>query len=286
MQVEEPRQAWILVHDPDDVLNLRLGGWALSVVDLASSVIGCSSAEIGALVEESLVVPSKVKVAIQVNACATATVRITVLAPARVTLLVVVDAIWVDQRQDCDSSRQSSLDLGVCVGLWAILETGAGFVGSQQVSQEIDDIVRSSTLSSMDTTLKEDAWAAAIGDTSHRTSVISLARSREGLELRVSLDESSQSRGDLVDVEDGTEAAVLDTDTLGSDGTVLETISGSNGVTVTAKLTLLKVHLIDDTAIKGALLLGANFLGQKACLGREGRGEESESRSRLHLHCL
>lgn len=155
--------------------------------------------------------------------------RVAVLAPAVAVLLVVSNAIGVAERDNDDTGRESSLDLGGGVALPAVRHASAGLLRGEQIGEEVDDIVGAAALTSVNAGHDEDARVVADGSTVELAALVGLERGlEEGDLVGEAASEALQGRLDLLDSQDGLEIAIIDTETDRRHATAGKAVTGAN----------------------------------------------------------
>ena len=100
-------------------------------------------------------VPQKVEVTVQINAntgrnASSRRSRVTILAPKVAIGLVMADTVRVRHGDENDSCTKGFLDVGVGVCLVAICKTFSVLVGIEEVRDKVYEVVRATSLTSVD----------------------------------------------------------------------------------------------------------------------------------------
>jgi len=152
VNVNVPVDVGVLVIHPGHISRLRLGERCGAVESLGSGVCGCwRDGRIELLGE----VPEEVEVPVEVYTNAEGFVGpsrgwVAVLSPEVAVGLVVAHAVWVQHGNEYNSSTKSLLDLAVGVLLVAVSETNTVLVRIKKVRDEVDQVVRPSALTCVD----------------------------------------------------------------------------------------------------------------------------------------
>lgn len=215
--VHVPADARELVENPSDVARLRLGKRVSAMVSLVDGLVGCqrrcgccSRMEVSAEIPEEIIIAIDVDTDCRVNA--SCGVRgISILAPQRVGFLVVPDTIGIDQREEDDAGVQCFDHVGLGIALRAVRQAGRVFLSEQQVRDEVDEIIRATAFSGVNSGGEVDVVRVGIYLARHSAlsarslgSSIGYVKCRDSVFVGKPLD-----RGiDFIGIHDGADIAV------------------------------------------------------------------------------